>query len=119
MLSRFTLNRGVSLVAYSKSGYADRPRRSCSLFLFLVITMQLSDMAISSTQVSCNKLQLNVLQVCAAAVGLMGDLCRALGVKVLPYCDETMVMLLENLSVCICAYPVNIRTAGCLTHTLI
>jgi len=40
------------------------------------------------------------LQVCAAAVGLMGDLCRALGVKVLPYCDETMVMLLENLGVC-------------------
>jgi len=40
------------------------------------------------------------VQVCAAAVGLMGDLCRALGVKVLPYCDETMVMLLENLGVC-------------------
>ena len=40
------------------------------------------------------------LQVCAAAVGLMGDLCRALGVKVMPYCDETMVMLLENLGVC-------------------
>jgi len=40
------------------------------------------------------------MQVCAAAVGLMGDLCRALGVKVLPYCDETMVMLLENLQVC-------------------
>jgi len=40
------------------------------------------------------------MQVCAAAVGLMGDLCRALGVKVMPYCDETMVMLLENLGVC-------------------
>lgn len=39
------------------------------------------------------------LQVCTAAVGLMGDLCRALGVKVVPYCDETMVMLLENLGV--------------------
>ena len=39
-------------------------------------------------------------QVCQAAVGLMGDLCRALGVKVLPYCDETMMILLENLGVC-------------------
>jgi len=36
-------------------------------------------------------------QVCLAAVGLMGDLCRALGTKVMPYCDETMLMLLENL----------------------
>jgi importin subunit beta-1 len=36
-------------------------------------------------------------QVCLAAVGLMGDLCRALGPKVLPFCDETMIMLLENL----------------------
>jgi len=34
-----------------------------------------------------------------AAVGLMGDLCRALGQKVLPYCDETMILLLENLGV--------------------
>jgi len=48
------------------------------------------------------------LQVCAAAVGLMGDLCRALGVKVLPYCDETMVMLLENLGV---------SKNACLTYT--
>jgi len=36
-------------------------------------------------------------QVCLAAVGLMGDLCRALGAKVLPYCDDTMVLLLEIL----------------------
>jgi len=36
-------------------------------------------------------------QVCLAAVGLMGDLCRALGKQVLPFCDEIMVMLLENL----------------------
>lgn len=46
--------------------------------------------------------------MCTAAVGLMGDLCRALGVKVLPYCDETMVMLLENLGVCISACPVSV-----------
>lgn len=35
--------------------------------------------------------------VCLAAVGLVGDLCRALGQKMLPYCDEVMMMLLENL----------------------
>ena len=29
----------------------------------------------------------------------MGDLCRALGKQVLPFCDEIMVMLLENLGV--------------------
>lgn len=35
--------------------------------------------------------------VCGAAVGIVGDLCRALGPKILPYCDEIMMMLLENL----------------------
>lgn len=37
-------------------------------------------------------------QVCLAAVGLVGDLCRALGMKMLPFCNELMMMLLENLS---------------------
>ena len=37
--------------------------------------------------------------VCVAAVGVTGDICRAIGNKVLPYCDEIMVFLLENLSV--------------------
>ena len=37
-------------------------------------------------------------QVCHAAVGLVGDICRALGAKVLVYCDEIMEILLENLS---------------------
>ncbi|XP_046482449.1 importin subunit beta-1 isoform X1 [Neodiprion pinetum] len=37
-------------------------------------------------------------QVCCAAVGLTGDICRALKSKVLPYCDEIMTLLLENLS---------------------
>jgi importin subunit beta-1 len=37
-------------------------------------------------------------QVCSAAVGLIGDICRAIGIKVLPYCDELMTVLLENLS---------------------
>ncbi|GAB6028323.1 Importin subunit beta-1 [Chamberlinius hualienensis] len=36
-------------------------------------------------------------QVCSAAVGLVGDICRALGIKVAPYCDEIMAMLLEIL----------------------
>ncbi|XP_055682052.1 importin subunit beta isoform X1 [Lutzomyia longipalpis] len=37
-------------------------------------------------------------QVCCAAVGLTGDICRGLKLKVLPYCDEIMMLLMENLS---------------------
>lgn len=37
-------------------------------------------------------------QVCCAAVGLTGDICRGLKMKILPYCDEIMTLLLENLS---------------------
>ncbi|CAH1790559.1 unnamed protein product [Owenia fusiformis] len=37
-------------------------------------------------------------QVCIAAVGIVGDLCRALGDKVLPFCDELMQLLMEDLS---------------------
>ncbi|XP_055926038.1 importin subunit beta-1-like isoform X1 [Argiope bruennichi] len=37
-------------------------------------------------------------QVCSAAVGLTGDICRALSIKVLPYCDDIMTLLMENLS---------------------
>ncbi|KAL4708130.1 hypothetical protein ACJJTC_009909 [Scirpophaga incertulas] len=36
-------------------------------------------------------------QVCVAAVGVTGDICRALKSKVLPYCDEIVYLLLENL----------------------
>uniref|UniRef100_A0A665X4V0 Importin N-terminal domain-containing protein n=1 Tax=Echeneis naucrates TaxID=173247 RepID=A0A665X4V0_ECHNA len=36
-------------------------------------------------------------QVCLAAVGLVCDLCRALMSNILPYCDEIMHLLLENL----------------------
>ncbi|KAE8574985.1 hypothetical protein XENTR_v10003655 [Xenopus tropicalis] len=36
-------------------------------------------------------------QVCLAAVGLVGDLCRALQSNILPFCDEMMQLLLENL----------------------
>jgi hypothetical protein len=38
-------------------------------------------------------------QVCLAAVGLVGDMCRALGLKMLPFCNELMMVLLENLGV--------------------
>ncbi|CAF4758012.1 importin subunit beta-1 isoform X1 [Pieris napi] len=37
-------------------------------------------------------------QVCVAAVGLTGDICRALKIKVLPYCDEIIYLLMANLS---------------------
>ncbi|OWR52529.1 importin subunit beta-1 isoform X1 [Danaus plexippus] len=36
-------------------------------------------------------------QVCITAVGVTGDICRALKSKVLPYCDEIVFLLLENL----------------------
>jgi len=36
-------------------------------------------------------------QVCAVAIGVVGDICRALEVKVLPYCDEIVQLLLRNL----------------------
>lgn len=37
-------------------------------------------------------------QVCVAAVGLTGDICRVLRHEIAPYCDEIMTLLLENLS---------------------
>jgi hypothetical protein len=40
-------------------------------------------------------------QVCLAAVGVVGDLCRALGKEILPFCDEIMLLLLADLSVSI------------------
>lgn len=36
-------------------------------------------------------------QVCSAAVGTAGDICRALETKILPYCDEIVRCLLEDL----------------------
>uniref|UniRef100_A0A2K5EPV1 Importin subunit beta-1 n=1 Tax=Aotus nancymaae TaxID=37293 RepID=A0A2K5EPV1_AOTNA len=36
-------------------------------------------------------------QVCLAAVGLVGDLCHALQSNIIPFCDEVMQLLLENL----------------------
>uniref|UniRef100_A0A7N0VBZ6 Importin N-terminal domain-containing protein n=1 Tax=Kalanchoe fedtschenkoi TaxID=63787 RepID=A0A7N0VBZ6_KALFE len=37
-------------------------------------------------------------QVCAISVGVVGDICRALDEKVLPYCDGIMTLLLKDLS---------------------
>jgi importin subunit beta-1 len=37
-------------------------------------------------------------QVCSAAVGLVADISRGLGNKILPFCDDIMKMLLDNLS---------------------
>jgi len=36
-------------------------------------------------------------EVCKVAVGVVGDICRALGPKVLPYCDEIVSLLLQDL----------------------
>ncbi|NXD44170.1 IMB protein, partial [Copsychus sechellarum] len=47
-------------------------------------------------------------QVCLSAVGLVGDLCRALQSNILPFCDEVMQLLLENLGVS-GAFPRNSR----------
>ncbi|KAJ8751939.1 hypothetical protein K2173_000685 [Erythroxylum novogranatense] len=37
-------------------------------------------------------------QVCAVTVGVVGDICRAMEDKVLPYCDGIMTQLLKDLS---------------------
>ncbi|KAG9133976.1 hypothetical protein Leryth_004682 [Lithospermum erythrorhizon] len=37
-------------------------------------------------------------QVCAVTVGVVGDICRALEDKVLPYCDGIMTQLLKDLT---------------------
>ncbi|XP_072181023.1 importin subunit beta-1-like [Diadema setosum] len=36
-------------------------------------------------------------QVCLAAVGLVGDICRGLNKEVLPYCPQIMTLLIENI----------------------
>jgi len=35
--------------------------------------------------------------VCSVAVGVVGDICRAIGEKIAPYCDEILNLLLQNL----------------------
>ena len=37
-------------------------------------------------------------QVCMAAVGVIGDICRAIGKQILPHCDELMYLLLDGLA---------------------
>ncbi|KAJ3338334.1 karyopherin beta [Gonapodya sp. JEL0774] len=36
-------------------------------------------------------------QMCSIAVGIVGDICRALNDQALPYCDSFMTLLLQNL----------------------
>ncbi|KAF8098800.1 hypothetical protein N665_0257s0014 [Sinapis alba] len=36
-------------------------------------------------------------QVCSITVGVIGDICRALDEKVLPFCDQIMTLLIQNL----------------------
>lgn len=36
-------------------------------------------------------------QVCSVSVGVVGDLCRALEGGILPYCDEIVTLLMQNL----------------------
>ncbi|NXJ72220.1 IMB1 protein, partial [Rostratula benghalensis] len=51
-------------------------------------------------------------QVCLAAVGLVGDLCRALQSNILPFCDEVMQLLLENLGVSVSLLISRLVTVG-------
>ena len=46
-------------------------------------------------------------QVCVVAVGLVGDICRAMNTAILPICDEIMKYLLTNLRVSINVYSLN------------
>ena len=39
------------------------------------------------------------MKVCLSAVGLVGDLCRALSFKISPYCDSIMEIFVTALSV--------------------
>ena len=39
-----------------------------------------------------------MFQVCIAAVGVVGDISRAIGRQMIPLCDDIMTVLLANLS---------------------
>ncbi|NWW93005.1 IMB1 protein, partial [Rhynochetos jubatus] len=55
-------------------------------------------------------------QVCLATVGLVGDLCRALQSNILPFCDEVMQLLLENLGVSVYLLISRLVTVGLHTE---
>ncbi|NXY12227.1 IMB1 protein, partial [Pteruthius melanotis] len=55
-------------------------------------------------------------QVCLSAVGLVGDLCRALQSNILPFCDEVMQLLLENLGHLILAPSTRGDVPGVSSH---
>ncbi|XP_019853838.1 PREDICTED: importin subunit beta-1 isoform X2 [Amphimedon queenslandica] len=40
----------------------------------------------------------NDVQVCQAAIGLVGDLCRSLSVNLIPYCENIMQIMVDTLS---------------------
>lgn len=40
-----------------------------------------------------------VIQVCNIAVGVVGDVARAIGTKLIPYCEKILTLLLNNLQV--------------------
>jgi len=42
-------------------------------------------------------------QVCTVAVGVVGDVCRAIEAKMVPFCDDIFVALFQNLQVCVTA----------------
>lgn len=52
-------------------------------------------------------------QLCAVAVGLIGDICRALGEVSASYCDMFMNALLENLTSPVLDRSVKISVVAC------
>ncbi|NWH23813.1 IMB1 protein, partial [Grus americana] len=58
-------------------------------------------------------------QVCLAAVGLVGDLCRVLQSNILPFCDEVMQLLLENLGVSVYLLISQLVTVGLHTERIV
>jgi importin subunit beta-1 len=52
-------------------------------------------------------------QLCSVAVGLIGDICRALGEVSANYCDLFMTSLLENLTSPVLERTVKISVVAC------
>ncbi len=56
--------------------------------------------------------------ICTIAVGVVGDICRAMGPQILPYCDSILLILLENLRVSITHTHTHTHTQHYTTHPL-
>lgn len=52
-------------------------------------------------------------QLCSVAVGLIGDICRALGEEAAPYCNTFMTVLLESLQSPVLDRQVKITIVSC------